>query len=494
MSSRNAGTIGSSKRTCKQPEPGNATFLNLMTSIQSKPTPAVADPMVREFERRAGQTPTTEPSWVLPLRRAGFNRFSETGYPTIRDEDWRFTNIAPVAKLPFQTASLPGAESVTAEQIDTATFGTLPGPRLVFVNGYFSAALSRPSDPTAKSTIGNLAAHLEGNASVIQPLLTPSQDILDDPFACLNTAFFQDGAFIHVPAGAELKDPIHLVFIATNEAKGASIHTRNLIIAEAGSRFTVIESCISFGAQAYVANSCSNFVVREGASLEHVKFQDESPDAFHLANLHSDLGAASQYTSHSFALGGLISRNTIRSKLNGPGLECIFNGLYVTRRNQVADHHMVINHNEPNCASHEYFNGILDDESKGVFHGRILVQPEAQKTDAKQTNKNILLSNSATVDSKPQLEIYADDVKCTHGATVGQLNEESIFYLRSRGIGKETARRMLIHSFAGEITERVQCTPVREEIDRIVWNRLEESPSLSEKLATASNGTPTPEA
>lgn len=450
--------------------------------------------MMGEFERRANRTSAPEPSWVLPLRRAGINRFSEIGYPTIRDEDWRFTNVAPIAKLPFQTAASPGPKSVTVEQIRTAPFGTLPGPRLVFVNGYFAPALSRTSDPTGKSTIGNLAGHLEGNASVIQPLLTPSQDMLDDPFACLNTAFFQDGAFIHVPAGVEMTDPIHLVYIATNEATGVSIHTRNLIIAEAGSRFTVIENCISFGAHAYVANSFTNFVVREDASLEHVKFQDESPEAFHLANLHSDLGRASRYTSHSFAIGGLISRNTIRSKLNGVGLECIFNGLYVTRRNQVADHHMVINHNEPNCASHEYFNGILDDESKGVFHGRILVQPEAQKTDAKQTNKNILLSNSATVDTKPQLEIYADDVKCTHGATVGQLNEESIFYLRSRGIGKETARRMLIHSFAGEITERVQYTPVREEIDRIVWNRLEESPSLSEKLATASNGTPTPEA
>jgi Fe-S cluster assembly protein SufD len=185
---------------------------------------------------------------------------------------------------------------------------------------------------------------------------------------------------------------------------------------------------------------------------------------------------------HSFALGARLSRNNIRTKLAGEGLECILNGLYLTRGEQLADHHMIVEHAQPHCASHEYFNGILDDKSRGVFHGRILVQPVAQKTDAKQTNKNLLLSDDATADTKPQLEIYADDVKCTHGATIGQLNDESIFYLRSRGIGPETARRMLIHAFAGEIIERIQHEPAREELDKLVWERLEANPHLAEKI------------
>jgi Fe-S cluster assembly protein SufD len=213
--------------------------------------------------------------------------------------------------------------------------------------------------------------------------------------------------------------------------------------------------------------------------MEHVKFQDESLSAYHIASIHAHLGARSNVIAHSIATGARLSRNSIRTKLAGKGLECILNGLYLTKGEQLADHHMVVEHAEPNCNSHEYYNGILDDRSKGVFHGRILVRPEAQKTDAKQTNKNLLLSDNATVDTKPQLEIYADDVKCTHGATVGQLNEESIFYLRARGIGLDKARRMLIHAFAGEIMDRIKCDAARTHLDQIVWGRLEQNSDVA---------------
>src|SRR5204863_450303 len=206
---------------------------------------------------------------------------------------------------------------------------------------------------------------------------------------------------------------------------------------------------------------------------------DESHDAYHIATLHADLGRRCNFISHSFALGARLSRNNIRTRLVGEGLECVLNCLYLTKKEQLADHHMIVEHVKPRCASHEYFNGILDDRSKGVFHGRILVRPEAQKTDAKQTNKNILLSDDATADTKPQLEIYADDVKCTHGATIGQLDEDAVYYLRSRGISLDMARQMLIHAFAGEIIDRVLCEPVREELDRLVWQRLEANPRLA---------------
>jgi len=232
---------------------------------------------------------------------------------------------------------------------------------------------------------------------------------------------------------------------------------------------------------AHLTNAVTELVAGENAKVEHVKVQDESAGAFHIATIAGEFGRTSKVNVHSFALGAKLSRNNIRTKLAGEGLECILNGLYLTKDEQLADHHMIVEHAEPHCASHEYFNGILDDKSKGVFHGRILVREIAQKTDAKQTNKNLLLSDDATADTKPQLEIYADDVKCTHGATIGQLNAESIFYLRSRGMSEDTARRMLIHAFAGEIIERIRCEPAREVLDKLVWDRLESSHNLAGK-------------
>jgi Fe-S cluster assembly protein SufD len=234
-----------------------------------------------------------------------------------------------------------------------------------------------------------------------------------------------------------------------------------------------VESYLSTGDAASFTNAVTEIIAGENAVVEHVKLQDETATAFHMATIAGEFGRASNVNVHSFALGSKLSRNNIRAKLAGEGLECILNGLYLTRDEQLADHHMIVEHAQPHCASHEYFNGILDDKSRGVFHGRIYVHPIAQKTDAKQTNKNLLLSDDATADTKPQLEIYADDVKCTHGATIGQLNAESIFYLRARGIPENVARRMLIHAFAGEIVERVKCAPAREELDKLVWDRLE---------------------
>jgi Fe-S cluster assembly protein SufD len=244
---------------------------------------------------------------------------------------------------------------------------------------------------------------------------------------------------------------------------------------------TVVESYISTSNVAYFTNAVTEILAGDNAAVEHIKLQDEAADAFHIATIAGEFGRASNVTVHSFALGAKLSRTNIRAKLAGEGLECILNGLYLTKDEQLADHHMIVEHAQPHCASHEYFNGILDDKSKGVFHGRIYVHPIAQKTDAKQTNKNLLLSDDATADTKPQLEIYADDVKCTHGATIGQLNDESIFYLRSRGLDTRTARRMLIHAFAGEIIERIKCEPAREVIDKLVWDRLEANPHLAGK-------------
>ena len=379
--------------------------------------------------------------------------------------------------MPFNPA-FDSSETVTAEQLKTLTFAQQSGSRLVFVNGHFALKLSSVKNLPAGATVSNLAAALASDAAFLEKHLGKYAASADNGFTALNQAFFLDGGFVHVPAGKIVEEPIQFIYVSTGGHSGATIHPRNLVIAEANSSVTILESYVSLGGAGYFTNAVTELFAGDNARLEFVKFQDEAQDAFHMAAFHGEFGRASHVNVHSFALGAKLSRNNIRTKLAGEGLECVLNGLYLTRGEQLADHHMIVEHAEPHCASHEYFNGILDDKSKGVFHGRILVREVAQKTDAKQTNKNLLLSDDATANTKPQLEIYADDVKCTHGATIGQLNEEGIFYLRSRGIGTETARRMLIHAFAGEIIERIQHQAAREEVDKIVWDRLEANPHL----------------
>jgi Fe-S cluster assembly protein SufD len=424
------------------------------------------------------ETGATQPKWLAPVRKAGIASFADQGFPTLHDEDWRFTNVAPIAKLNFQLAKEVSVNGAETKLIDESAFAKLSGHRLVFVNGFFCAKLSSLKPVAGGVRIENLSAALAKDSALIERHLGKYAHTAGNTFAALNQAFFTDGAFIFVPAGVEVAEPVQLIYISSAKNSGETILPRNLVIAEANSKLTVVESYISTGNVAYFTNAVTEIFAGDNAKVEHVKLQDEAADAFHIATIAGEFGRASNVTVHSFALGAKISRTNIRTKLAGEGLECILNGLYLTRGEQLADHHMIVEHVQPHCASHEYFNGILDDKSKGVFHGRIYVHPIAQKTDAKQTNKNLLLSDDATADTKPQLEIYADDVKCTHGATIGQLNDESIFYLRSRGIGTDTARQMLIHAFAGEIIERIKCEPAREVIDKLVWDRLEANPNL----------------
>jgi Fe-S cluster assembly protein SufD len=436
-------------------------------------------PYLKEFEKLEEQE--NQPAWLFPLRKAGISSFAEQGFPTLKDEDWRFTNIAPIAKLPFQPAQDGSPNKAAKDLLPGAVFAKLAGSRLVFINGHFAAELSAVKGLPAGVKVSNLSAALAKDSAFVEKHLGRYALPAGNAFAALNQAFFSDGAFIFVPAGVTVEEPVQLIFISSAKQPGETIQPRNLIIAEANSQLTVVESYLSAGDAVYFTNAVTELVAGDNAHVEHVKFQDESADAYHIATIHGQFGRTSRVNVHSFAVGAKLSRNNIRAKLAGEGLECILNGLYLTKDEQLADHHMIVDHAQPHCASHEYFNGILDDKSKGVFHGRILVRQIAQKTDAKQTNKNLLLSDDATADTKPQLEIYADDVKCTHGATIGQLNDESIFYLRSRGIGTETARRMLIHAFAGEIIERIRCEAARAELDKVVWDRIEANPHVAAK-------------
>ena len=432
------------------------------------------DPYRAQFDYFTKECAASDPAWLVPIREAAMARFAELGFPTPRHEDWRFTNVAPIAKLPFHPVCQSSRHGLTAERIRQFDFTGLAAIRLVFVDGHFSSELSTLLPQADGIRVTNLASALAEDRAGLREHLARYDSGQGNAFAALNTAFFTDGAFIQVPAGQALSTPVHLLFVSTGKEPGTAAHPRNLILAGRGSRLTLLESYVSLAAGASLTNAVTEFVVEDQAFVEHCKFQDESSTAYHMADLHLQLGRGCNFISHSIAAGAQLSRNNIHAVLAGEGVECVLNGLYLTQGTQLADHWMLVEHAQPHCNSHEYFNGILDGSSKGVFHGRILVHPVAQKTDAKQTNKNLLLSADATVDTKPQLEIYADDVKCTHGATIGQMNEDAIFYLRARGLGKETARRMLVHAFAGEIIDRVRFQPVREELDRIIWDRLEQ--------------------
>lgn len=450
-----------------------------MTATQLTTPAKQADPYLKAFERFEQAGASAQPSWLFPLRKAGIARFAELGFPTLKHEDWRFTNVAPIAKLPFKPVLDATASGLTRDALAQFPFAKLPGTRLVFVNGHFVAELSTAPAQQNGIKVGNLAAALTTDSALIEKHLGRYVRTEDNAFAALNNAFFQDGGFVYVPAGQSIEEPVQFLFINTSKDAGTTTHPRNLIVVERDAHATVIESYVSLASAPTFTNAVTEFALGDHAVVEHCKFQDESTEAFHIAALHSHLGHQVNFSSHSIALGAKLSRNNLRTTLDGERIEAILNGVYLTNGDQLADHYMIVDHAKPNCASHEYFNGILAGKSKGVFHGRILVRPDAQKTDAKQTNKNLLLSDDASADTKPQLEIYADDVKCTHGATIGQLNDESIYYLRSRGIGLETARRMLIHAFAGEIIDRVKHDALREELDALVWDRLEQEESVA---------------
>jgi len=450
-----------------------------MTATEPTPATTQTDPYLKAFVRFEQASAGAQPSRLFPLRKAGLSRFAELGFPTLKLEDWRFTNVAPIAKLPFKPVFEATASSLTPAALAQFAFAKLPGTRLVFVNGIYCAELSTTPSHTNGIKVSSLATALANDSALVEKHLGRYVRTEDNAFAALNNAYFQDGGFVFVPAGTAIDEPVQFLFINTSKEAGATTHPRNLIIAERGAKLTVIESYVSLASAPTFTNAVTEFALGDNAVVEHCKFQDESPEAYHIAALHSHLGRAVNFSSHSIATGAKLSRNNIRTTLDGEGIEAVLNGVYITNGDQLADHHMVVDHAKPNCASHEYFNGILAGKSKGVFHGRILVRPDAQKTDAKQTNKNLLLSDDATADTKPQLEIYADDVKCTHGATIGQLNDESIYYLRSRGIGLENARRMLIHAFAGEIIDRVKHDALREELDALVWDRLEQHEAVA---------------
>jgi Fe-S cluster assembly protein SufD len=431
------------------------------------------DALWENLEQRAQ---ASSPAWLNSLRRAGNAHFSELGFPTTDDEEWRFTNVRPIAEMTPQAA--PSNVRITEKEIAPFIYGNMATRRLVFIDGRYHPELSSPGKNNGVKIL-NLATAVQADENVLTQHLARYARYDDNAFAALNTSMIEDGAVITIAAKTRVAEPILLLFVSTGRVQGAITNPRILVVAHERAEAKVIEKYVTLGNETHFTNAVTELVLEESARLEHCKIQDESLNAFHVATIQGYQKRNSHLLTHSISLGGAITRNNVIPVLDAEGCECIMNGLYLGRDTQLVDHHTSIHHAKPNCNSHEFYHGILDGKSQGVFNGKIFVRPDAQKTDAKQTNRNLLLSDEATVNTKPQLEIFADDVKCTHGATVGQLEEEHIFYLRARGIGLEMARRMLVHAFASDIVNRITMEPIRAELDELFFDRFERSTESS---------------
>jgi len=425
-----------------------------------------------EFARLKASLPGGRLPWLQRAREAGLASFAATGFPTLRQEDWKYTSVAAIEKGRFVLAARapPAPNGVTAQQIED---WSLPGTqRLVFVNGHYQPRWSRIAPLPAGVTLASLAEQLERDPERLESLLGPTPDAYPSGFAALNAAFMTDGAYVHLAAGVALDTPIHLLFVAT--AAGLAVQTRNLVVADAGSRASLIEHHVAVGDGAYFTNVITDLVAGRDAGIEHHKVQQESLKAFHVAAVNADQQHGSRFTSRSFALGALLARIDIGVGLNAGHTTCALDGLYMTDGRQHIDHHTRIDHAQPHGTSREFYKGVLAGASRAVFNGKVIVHADAQHSDADQTNRNLLLSDNAEVDTKPQLEIYADDVKCSHGATVGQLDPEQIFYLRSRGVDDASARALLTFAFAEEVVDRVGIAPLRARLEKLLLGRLPE--------------------
>jgi Fe-S cluster assembly protein SufD len=407
---------------------------------------------------------------VHALRRHAIRRFSEIGFPTTRQEEWRFTSIAPVAKIEFQPILKYELNGTTRSDIHPYLIDG--AEQLVFVNGMFSAELSHIDSIPNGCIVGSLLETIKNHPENIRPYLASLTRGEENAFTALNTAFLQDGACILTSKDVVFDRPIQLLFIATDHSFAYAAQPRNLIVAGMNSKIQILETYVGIAQNTYLTNSVTEIVLEEHALLEHEKIQNESTEAYHIGTTNLRMNAATRYISNAIFLGSSIARNSITVVMDAEGSECTLNGLSLGAGTQLIDNHTVIDHAKPHCNSHELYKAILNGSSKGVFNGKIFVRKDAQKTDAKQTNKTLLLSDDATINAKPQLEIFADDVKCTHGATIGQLDDEQLFYLRSRGIDLAAARDMLTTAFAGDVIDRISIEPFRQQVAKLIRTKL----------------------
>jgi Fe-S cluster assembly protein SufD len=405
------------------------------------------------------------------VRKDAIARFEELDFPTVKDEEWKYTNIAPLLKYNFK----PGisGRSISGEDVKGFLFNNMDCHLLVFINGIFNEKLSDLSALPDGVVTGSLATYISKKHPAIEKYFGKYAGYREQIFTSLSTAFVKDGAFVYVPKNKVVEKPIHILFIASSGGEKQLIQPRNLYVAESGSQASVIEHFVTTDESIYFTNSVTEVVTGENAVLDHIKLQEESRSAFHIGRMEVDQERSSNFVSHSISFGGAITRNDFNARFNGEGGESTLNGLFMIEGEQLFDAHTLIDHAMPHCNSYEHYKGILDDKSKGVFNGKVMVRKDAQKTNAFQENNNIILSKEALVNTKPQLEIFADDVKCSHGATIGQLDADSMFYLKTRGIGEDKGRAILIHAFASEVVKSIRIENVKNYVEGILTKKFD---------------------
>ncbi len=432
-----------------------------------------------EFDRKKPHWSSNGNSWLMPVREEAIARFAELGIPDLKDEEWRNTNLAPLSKAAFSPSTVLELSSGQAKELERYRVDSNAVAQLVFYNGCYQAAHSTIGDLPKGVRVGSLAELICNEPDTVKEHLGKQISFQTNPFIGLNTAFLEDGAFISVPRGVVVERTIELLFVSGG---GNTVSfPRNLIVAGENSQVRIIESYVGLDDSAYFTNSVSEVVAEQNAVVDHYKIQREGLNAFHFSNFGVRQQRSSNFSTHSILIGGRLVRNDISSLLNDEDGECTINGLYMPCGEQHIDNHTFIDHAKPHCRSHELYKGILDDSASGVFNGRIMVREDAQKTDAVQANHSLLLNKKAKINTRPQLEIFADDVKCTHGATIGELDDNAIFYLRSRGIPEEQARALIISAFVTEVVDEMRCETVRHYVQGIVEERFQRNRSNGEK-------------
>jgi Fe-S cluster assembly protein SufD len=408
-------------------------------------------------------------AWLEIVRASAMDRFEQLGFPTVRDEDWKYTNLASVAKEDF----IPAVRKTETTTVDSFIYPETASAHLVVVNGFLRDDLSVKTGLERVIAVDLFSAAADARYNkTIRKYLARNAGYHNNGLTALNTAFLQSGVFICIPKNVKLETPLQITFVTDAAAEVSASFPRVLVVAEENSSATLVESFASNGEGRYFTNAVAEIVLKDGAQLEHYRLQQESNKAFHVSTTSAELARASRYDTTSINLGAQLSRHDVSVVLDHEGAETAVDGLYMVGPDQHTDTHSVIDHKQPHCSSHQLYKGILDGNARAVFNGKIFVREGAQKTDALQTNKNLLLSDKARIDTKPQLEIYADDVKCAHGAAVGQIDPEELFYLETRGINPDLGRSLLTYGFAEEVIGKIKIESIRSQLDEIVLRQL----------------------
>jgi Fe-S cluster assembly protein SufD len=420
-----------------------------------------------EFEKRLNGGKENS---IHQKRKDAMSAFSRLDFPTLKDEEWKYTSIASLLKHNFVPSY--DKKNISKDLIKSFLFDEMEHSLVVFINGRFSEEHSILLNLPKGVIVGSIAEETKTNNQILLKHLGKYADHQNHIFTALSTAYTDDGAFIYVPEGKIVEEAIHIIFLTASDGEKILTQPRNLFIAEKNSQVTIIEHYVGSENEIYFTNAVTEIVAEENAIVDHIKLQEESKRSFHIARMEVDQERSSNFSSHLISTGAELTRNDFNARFNSEGGECTLNGLYMIDGTQLFDAHTLMDHAKPHCNSHEHYKGILDDQSRGVFNGKVIVRQDAQKTNAFQENNNILLSDQALVNTKPQLEIFADDVKCSHGATIGQMDDDAKFYLKSRGIGEEASKGILLHAFASDVVTSIKIESIRDYIEKIITEKF----------------------